>query len=59
MDYKVKDRAAKVARRKSRMPQNGVAMKRLLIERAAKARRSPAEQFEIETRPTVSAGGSK
>lgn len=51
MDYKVKDRSAKVQRRKDRMPVNGVALKKLLIERAAKARRSPAEQFEFETRP--------
>ena len=36
---KIKDRAAKVARRKSRMPVNGIAMKRLLVERAAKAQK--------------------
>lgn len=53
MEYKVKDRSAKVAKRKARMPQNGVAMKRLLVERAAKARRTPAEQFEFETRPAA------
>ena len=33
----VKDRSKKVARRKGRMPVNGIAMKRLLVERAAKA----------------------
>ena len=35
--YKVKDRTAKVTKRRNRMPVNGVAMKRLLIDRAAKA----------------------
>ena len=39
MEPKIKDRAAKVARRKSRMPVNGIAMKRLLVERAAKAQK--------------------
>jgi hypothetical protein len=38
--FKVKDRSAKVAKRKARMPMNGVAMKALLIERAAKAQAS-------------------
>lgn len=40
VDYKVKDRSAKVAKRKNRMPVNGVSMKALLIERAAKAQGS-------------------
>lgn len=40
MDYKVKDRSAKVARRKSRMPVNGGQMKAILVERAAKAQAS-------------------
>jgi hypothetical protein len=35
----VKDRSRKVTRRKSKMPVNGIAMKRLLIERAAKVKR--------------------
>jgi hypothetical protein len=56
MDYKVKgaQRAKKLAGREKfrQNPVNGVAMKRLLVERAAKARRTPAEQFEVETRPT-------
>jgi hypothetical protein len=36
---KVHDRSIKVWRRKSRMPVNGQAFKRLLIERAAKAQK--------------------
>jgi hypothetical protein len=37
MDYKVKDRSAKVAKRHSAMRQNGRQLKVLLIELAAKA----------------------
>jgi len=46
--YKVKDRSAKVRRRKTRMPVNGIAMKRLLIERAAKAQQ-PVEVRSSDT----------
>lgn len=37
--HRVKDRSQKVAKRKSRMPVNGIAMKRLLVDRAAKAQK--------------------
>lgn len=36
-EYKVKDRSAKVAKRRSAMRQNGRQLKVLLIDRAAKA----------------------
>jgi hypothetical protein len=51
--YKVKgeQRAKRQTAKRNAMPQNGVALKRLLIDRAAKAQRTPAEQFEFETRP--------
>jgi len=39
-DYRIKDREAKVRKRKGRMPVHGIALKRLLIERADKAQRS-------------------
>jgi hypothetical protein len=42
VEYKVKDRSAKIAKRKARMPMNGVAFKRLLIDRAAKAQQGKA-----------------
>jgi hypothetical protein len=38
-DYRIKDREAKVRKRKGRMPVHGIALKRLLIERANKAQR--------------------
>ena len=50
--YKVKDRSAKVRRRKDRMPVNGIAMKRLLIERAAKAQRvevRSSDTYEVQS----------
>jgi len=50
--YPVKDRSAKVRRRKTRMPVNGIAMKRLLIERAAKAQRievRSSDQYEVQS----------
>lgn len=37
--YRIKDRAAKVAARRGRQKVNGLALKRLLNERAAKAQR--------------------
>jgi hypothetical protein len=37
MNPPIKDRSAKVDRRKRRMPVNGIAFKRLLIERAIKS----------------------
>ncbi len=37
-ERRIHDRAVKVERRRRRMPVNGAAFKRLLIERAAKAR---------------------
>lgn len=43
MEHKVKDRSAKVAKRKARMPMHGVAMKRLLVDRAAKAQKAAAK----------------
>lgn len=39
MDYKVKDRSAKVEKRRNRMPVNGGSMKRILVDRAAKAQK--------------------
>lgn len=38
--YRVKDREPKVRKRKGAMPVHGIALKRLLIERADKAKRS-------------------
>lgn len=40
MEYKIKDRSGKVAKRRSEMRQNGRQLKVLLIERAAKAQAS-------------------
>ena len=39
-DYRIKDREAKVRKRKGAQKVNGIALKRLLIERANKAQRS-------------------
>lgn len=36
-DPKVKDRSAKLLKKRKRMPVNGQSMKRLLVDRAAKA----------------------
>jgi hypothetical protein len=38
-DYRIKDREPKVRKRKGAQKVNGIALKRLLIERAAKAQK--------------------
>lgn len=40
VDYKVKDRSAKLAKKRGAMPVNGGSMKRILVDRAAKAQAS-------------------
>lgn len=40
IEHSIKDRSIKVSKRKSRMPKHGVAMKRLLIERVARIRKT-------------------
>ena len=37
--YRIKDREPKVRKRKHRMPVHGVALKRLLVDRAAKSQK--------------------
>jgi hypothetical protein len=49
--HPVGDRSAKVRRRKNRMPVNGIAMKRLLNERAATAQRievRSSDTYEVQ-----------